>query len=124
MASYCFCGCGRQVRFSEKRFSRHGAETEGVLEVLEEVSTPIVARDTAARARVEALISEGKRYWAYWRGMIHDGVGPTVGDGVQTHDNFGHWRREAGRLAESHLRALEARSERERTEAHATNESS
>ncbi len=108
MARYCFCGCGRQVRFAEKRFSKWGAETDRILEILESVSTPIVKEDATASARVEALISEGRTYWAYWRAMIHDGVGPSVGDGVQTRADFTHWKRAAGRLAAAHVRASDA----------------
>jgi hypothetical protein len=117
VARYCFCGCGRQVRFSEKRFSKQGAETERILEVLENISVPIVREDSGASARVDALIGEGRDYWAYWRGMIHDGVAPTVGDGVRTGDSFGDWKREAGQLADSHLRAVRARSGRTRAAA-------
>jgi hypothetical protein len=122
VARYCFCGCGRQVRFSDKRFSKEGADTARILEALEGIPAPTVPEDDAVSSTLEALISEGRVYWIYWRNAVHDGVGTTLGDPAQTYRAFRDWKREARQLARSHGRALDGRGEP--ADVRVTNESS
>ena len=73
IAAYCFCGCGRRVRFGRKRASGHGAEVRRLLAVLETVGVPTAdAQGTAhQRSELTRLITDGGMLDSLFQNMAH-----------------------------------------------------
>jgi hypothetical protein len=96
VAAYCFCGCGRRVRFGTKRSSSHGAEVRKLLTVLEATAVPVAdARGSATqRDQLTRLISDGRELERLFRDMAHGNpVAPPPISGISG------WFRDAKRVA-------------------------
>lgn len=97
MAEYCFCGCGRRVRFSKKRLSRLGARVEATLGALTSTTLPL----TGDPQPVERLIHEGEQIRDLYAGLVH---GTRVAPPVGMQARMFEWERDAGRVAQKSLR--------------------
>lgn len=108
MASHCFCGCGRRVRFGKKRLSRHGARAAETVKVLREVSLTLVRADPEATRTVQTLIDHGDQIRDLYQGIIH---GTALAPKMDTQRQIFEWENTAPTLAAKHLRMIAAHSE-------------
>jgi len=114
MATRCFCGCGRKARFSKKRVSEWGAETDQILQALEAVSLPLVRDHPEEQRIVQRFIDDGQQYRVFLRDLVHGEFPlPPGSDGsnypeasARYTDEFLHWQAHAGGLVKSHLEAV------------------
>jgi hypothetical protein len=105
VSEVCFCGCGRRVRFTKKRLSRHGAQADATLAALRNISAKLVSSDADATAKLQRFIEHGEEIRNLYRDIIH-GVAhaPPVGS-FQT--QIFAWERDARGLVQAHRRLLD-----------------
>jgi hypothetical protein len=103
MASYCYCGCGRKVRFAKKRFSSWGDEAHRLTAALSEVSRPMIRRSDPDRlAGLDGLIQHGRSFEAGFLALIHDSADAPEHP-VAIRRAWEEWRSDARRIASSHI---------------------
>src|SRR3954451_12929761 len=102
MPTYCFCGCGRRVRFAKKRLSTMGGEIRATVAALRTVSKPLAHRsdDDEAKQKINTLIEHGDESEAMFAGIIH---GTLHAPAPPVQRQFHDWRRAAIGIASLHL---------------------
>lgn len=110
MASYCFCGCGRRVRFGKKRLSRHGASAAETVNLLGLVSLPLVSSDPETKTKVLMLIDHGEQIRDIYQGMIH---GTVAAPAMDVQRQIFSWENTAPALAAKHLEMVMEKTEGE-----------
>lgn len=99
MATFCFCGCGRKVRFASKRLSSYGSEIRVRLRQLGYVAE-VVRRSGSEDelATILRFVDEGKRLQQMLVEVIHGtGMAPTMREQAVFHE----WLKTAGNIGAS-----------------------
>jgi hypothetical protein len=111
-AARCFCGCGRKVRFTLKKSSEWGAETDKLLGRLRLVSGAEMLKGRPdVAAKLNGFIEEGEWYRSMWLEITHATPfsdrtpypGPTT-SGEQIMRDAHDWRRKASLLLVAELK--------------------
>jgi hypothetical protein len=103
VASTCFCGCGRKVRFGRKTLSLHGETANRTVDVLRTVSLRLVASDPDATAKITVLIEHGEQIRDLYAGLIH---GTHRAPSADLQQRILEWQRVAPALAAEHARIV------------------
>ena len=92
MASQCFCGCGRKVRFASKRLSAWGADAERLTLKLQTEVLPQLPPTHELRQAAEMLVVQGRRFQEVFRELIHGTLAaPPTTEGMEFRAAFHLW---------------------------------
>ena len=106
MAAYCFCGCGRKVRFANKRLSKRGAKSRGISRNVEGHSPTGSPENSTEEKQVQELIRRGEQVRAMYAEVVHGHI-PAPDRHVQA--AVFEWERDAGKVATAFARDVAAR---------------